>query len=262
MPDMRGDRTTPAGGRGAEPDRERQTVPWVESVSPSFRARFDAADAEDVSRALDTLERRRDALDRLLTRTPGDVEVVFHPSATGLDLARPLLPLTRRRDAPAARRYRAGTASRSRIDVLAPRVLAERASAVPGSRQMLEALPGALYARLALLRVNPALRGRIPFTTPAWHLEGAAAWLGGQSPHARPAVLRRLREGSEPAFPPRRADASLLGGTVFELLAREEGEAATLDLALSRPGAGALGEAFRGRSLAGTEAAWRASLTR
>lgn len=238
-------------------------MPWVESVTPSFRARFDSADAEDVARALDTLERRRDALARLLPRTPADVEVVFHPSAAGLDLARPFLSFTRRRDAPAARRYRAGAASRGRIDVLAPRVLAERGSAVPGSREMLEALPGALYARLALTQQNPSLRRRLPgLGGPAWHLEGGAAWLGGQSPHARPAITRRLREGPPPAFPPRRADASLLGGSVFELLAREEGEAAALALALSRPGPEALRTAFSGRLLAHTEAAWRSSLVR
>ncbi len=242
--------------------REREGVTWVESVSPSFRARFDAADADDVARALEALERTRDRLAERLDATPADVEVIFHPSAASLDLTRPLLPLTRRRDAPAARRYRVGAAARGRIDVLAPRVLAERASAVPGSRELLDAAPGALYARLALARANPPLARGARLGRFAWWAEGASAWLGGSSPHSGPAVGRRLREGPPPAFPPARADALLLGGTVWELLAREEGEPAALALALTPPGAGGLAAGFPGRSLAHTEAAWRSSLTR
>ena len=53
----------------------------------------------------------------------------------------------------------------------------------------------------------------------------------GQTRHVRPAVARRLREGPEPTFPPSRADALLLGGSIFDLLAREEGDRACVTLA-------------------------------
>ena len=73
----------------------------------------------------------------------------------------------------------------------------------------------------------------------AWFVEGAAQWLSGQTRHVRPAVARRLREGPPPSFPPGRADALLLGGTVFDLVAREEGERAAVAVARTAPGRGA-----------------------
>ena len=99
----------------------------------------------------------------------------------------------------------------------------------------------------------------------AWLLEGAAQYFSGQVRHVRPAVTRRLREGGPPAFPPGRRDAALLGGTVFDLLAREEGERACVALACGphRDGPrGALERAFGGRAVRHTEAAWRSHLAR
>jgi len=57
----------------------------------------------------------------------------------------------------------------------------------------------------------------------------------------------------------------LLGGTVIDLLAREEGELAAARLACGLHPQGpraALGKAFRGRSLVHTEGAWRSHLAR
>src|SRR3954453_6307495 len=120
---------------------------WVESVSPSFRARHESEDRDEVERVIEDLERLRDRLGRIMPGPPGDVEIVFHATPVALDVASPLLPLARRLDAPAARRYRAGAARGSRIDVLSPRALADRASGSPGSRPMLDLVPSALYAR-------------------------------------------------------------------------------------------------------------------
>ena len=50
----------------------------------------------------------------------------------------------------------------------------------------------------------------------------------------RGAVARRLREGGRPSFPPAARDALVLGGTVFEFVAREAGAEAADALALSR----------------------------
>jgi hypothetical protein len=182
-----------------------------------------------------------------------------------------MLPLIRRLDAPAARRYRAGMATAGRIDVLAPAVLRSRASAVPGSRQMLERVPDVLYTRLVLATNNPRFP---PPATPRreltawrwpWLVEGAAAWFGGQTEHARPAIGRRLHEEGPPSFPPARRDAALLGGTLIDLLVREEGIRAAVALAC-RPPRGrpdrVLAELFRGRAVRHTADAWRLHLAR
>jgi hypothetical protein len=95
----------------------------------------------------------------------------------------------------------------------------------------------------------------------AWFVEGGAQWLSGQTRHVRPAVARRLHEGRKPAFPPKPADALLLGGTVFDLLAREEGDRAAV--AAARAGAESLlADGFHGRGVRRTEDAWRSHLAR
>jgi hypothetical protein len=97
----------------------------------------------------------------------------------------------------------------------------------------------------------------------AWLLEGTARWFAGQTEHARPAIARRLREGARPSFPPAARDALLLGGTVIDLLAREQGEHAAARLACRLDPRGpraALVKAFGGRSFRHTEQAWRTHL--
>jgi hypothetical protein len=95
----------------------------------------------------------------------------------------------------------------------------------------------------------------------AWFVEGAAQWLSGQTRHVRPAIARRLREGAPPAFPPGRSDALLLGGTVFDLVAREEGDRSAVRVARAAP-EDALERAFGRRTSRHTEAAWRSHLAR
>lgn len=244
---------------------------WDESVSASFRARHDSRDADDAARVLDSLERTRDRLSELFEKTVGDMTVVLHRSDAQLALAQPLLPLKRRLLAPAARRYEVGAVGAGEIHVLAPVVLGGRGSDAPGSRQMLELAPDALYARRVLAENSPRLSpprhpGRIVRTLRwSWLVEGAARFLSGQSAHARPAIVRRLREQSAPSFPPGLRDATLLGATVLELLAREQGRRAVVRLAtrLHPEGpAAALEEAFGGRPLGRTEDAWRSHLAR
>jgi hypothetical protein len=173
--------------------------------------------------------------------------------------------------APAARRYQAGWYSRGEIHALAPRYLRDRASTVPGSKEMLLRTPHALYARLALGTANRQFPP--PFTPrrlrrllgSLWLAEGAGQLLGGQTRFARPAIARRLREGRRPSFPPGLRDAPLLGGTVIDLLAREEGERAAAMFAtrLHPQGArAALSKAFGGRAFVHSEGAWRSHLAR
>jgi hypothetical protein len=245
---------------------------WVESASARFRARHDEADAEDAGRILRGLEQLRDELARLFPRAvERELTVVMHSSNASLSFANPLLPLEWLTTAPAARRYVAGWAGAEELHVLAPRTLEQRASNVPGSREMLERAAEALYARRVISENNHDLGERM---TPArvarqlrwaWLLEGGARWFGGQTEHARPAIARRLHEGRRPSFPPGLRDAPLLGGTVIDLLAREEGIRAAVQFVCrlhpegARP---ALAKAFGGRALVHTEGAWRSHLAR
>ncbi|HEU4977405.1 MAG TPA: hypothetical protein VFT42_00775 [Solirubrobacteraceae bacterium] len=246
-------------------------MPWVETASPAFTARHDAAELDDVVALLELLERTREALAGALPVRPEGIGVVVHSSPAQLDVAQPPLVLARRRAHPAARRYIAGWCTASEIHVLAPRLLAARASGAPGSREMLELVPATLYCRVAIgasnRRLPPPHRPRrlLRARRWAWLHTGAASWLSGQAEHARPAIARRLHEGPKPAFPPAAADALLLGPTLVDPLAREEGERALLSLLLDpRPGRPrqALERAFGGRALRATEGTWRAQLAR
>jgi hypothetical protein len=242
-------------------------VPWAETASESFVARHDERDAADADRVLAQLEYARERLQRQLEISLDTLDVVIHGSPAQLDAAQPWLPLQRRLTAPAARRYIVGWAGERELHVLSPRLLAQRASNVEGSLEMLMLAPSALLARHALARRHPGfppplgpLRIR-RWMRSAWFVEGGAQWLAGQTRHVRPAVARRLHEGGKPAFPPKPADALLLGGTVFDLLAREEGERAAVAAARAGPDT-LLRDGFPGRGVRRTEDAWRSHLTR
>jgi hypothetical protein len=246
-------------------------MPWVESVSPSFRARHESAHADDADRVLHMLEQTRERLAELFPRTTGELTIVMHRGGLSLSCTNPLLPLARLVTAPAARRYVVGWVGRHELHVLAPAALEARASNVPGSREMLARSAAALYSRRVIAENNRDLPRSI---TPArvalelrwaWLLEGSARWFAGQTEHARPAIARRLREGRRPRFPPGARDAPLLGGTVIDLLAREQGELAAAHFAcrLHPQGArAALSKAFGGRPFVHTEGTWRTHLAR
>ncbi len=244
---------------------------WVESSSRNFTARHEEHDAAEVRGVLEQLEATRTRLADLFPKLPSEVAVVVHSSGAALDLAQPFLPVMRRITTPAARRYLAGWPARGTLHVLAPRLLAERAANVEGSREMLALTPAALYAQLVVAECNPdlpppwTLRSTSRAASWAWLVAGSAQWFSGQTAHARPAIARRLREGRRPDFPPGLRDAALLGGTVIDLVAREEGAPAAVRLACSLPRGGpreALVATFRGRAMVHTEGTWRAHLSR
>ncbi len=238
---------------------------WAETASETFTARHDARDADDAALVLDTLERERVRLQAHLGATVGPLDVVMHGTDAQLDAAAPLLPLLRRLSAPAVRRYVVGWAGEAELHVLSPRVLAKRASNVEGSLETLMLAPVALLARRIVTEANPDLHPKLGprmlarYNRWAWLIEGSAAYFSGQVEHARPAMARRLREGGPPDFPPSRADAFLLGGSIFDMLSREEGEAATVALARGETD---LDSAFHGRPRRHTEGTWRAHLQR
>jgi hypothetical protein len=244
-------------------------VAWRETASDTFVVRHEDRDAADVGAVVGQLEHARDRFDERFPASPGELVVVMHASAALLDAAAPALPLQRRMTAPAARRYLAGWAGERELHLLAPRLLAQRASNVEGSLELLMLTPAALLARRYVAANH---KGMPPPLGPrrlarwlrwAWLLDGAAQYFSGQVQHVRPAVLRRMREGAAPVFPPDRADAPLLGGSVYDLLRAEEGERACLGLACGPHRHGprrALEAAFGGRSLRHTEAAWRSHL--
>lgn len=244
---------------------------WAESSSEHFTARHDDRDAQDAVEVLELLEQAREELAGLLEPPPEGVAAVIHSSLAGLALAQPIVPVVRAIATPASRRYLAGWPSRSEIHLLAPRVLASRASSVPGSLEMLLLAPAALYAQLACGNLNPALppplrpASALALARNAWIAAGCGQWLSGQTAHARPAIARRLKEGDRPAFPPGAGDALLLGGSVFDLLAAEQGSHAAVSLATTEPADDArktILRAFPGRSFTDTEGVWRAHLAR
>jgi hypothetical protein len=244
-------------------------VSWLETVSPSFTARHEQRDGDDAVAVLELLEGTRERLLGAFTAIPEEIAVVLHGSELQLKLAQPMLPVVRALTAPSMRRYQVGWFTRREVHVLAPRLLEPRASAVAGSREMVMLAPAVLYAALVVGTINPGLIP--PFRPPhairtlrwAWLAAGAAQYFAGQVQFARPAIARRLREGRAPSFPPGLRDAALLGGTVFDLLALEEGDEAAVTLASRLPAVGpelTLRSAFRGRSLLESELRWRRHL--
>lgn len=244
---------------------------WADSASETFTARHEEDESEEVGRVLAQLEQTRARLEPLFGVQLGEMAVVVHPSAAQLHLAQPWLAMQRRLTASAGRRYLVGWAADRELHVLSPRVLAGRASNVAGSLELIMLAPSALLARRIVVETHPGLRPPLGprafrrWLRAAWLVEGAAQFFSGQSRHAAPLVRTRLTEDGSPEFPPGVRDAPVLAGTVFELLAREEGETACLELARGPHPDGsyaALERAFHGRPLRHTEQAWRAHLAR
>lgn len=243
---------------------------WVETSTENFTARYDEADEGDARDVLSQLEATRERLRGLFSALPGEVSVILHSSRTEVDIAQPFLPLARAMTTSTARRYLAGWAGRDTVHTLAPRHLAELASNVEGSREMLALTPAALYVQLVIAACNPDLpppwspRNTLRAARWAWLAAGAAQWFSGQTSLAGPVIARRLREDARPGFPPRLRDAALLGGSVIDLLDCEQGTDAAVELACARLQSGdprrALVKAFDDRALMRTEGAWRAHL--
>lgn len=245
---------------------------WVESASEHFAARHDSIDDRDVAGVLGLLEDTWSDLRTTFPVLPDEpVAVVVHGTRTQLYLAQPHLLAVTRLTAPAARRYVAGWAGTQTLHLLAPRHLRARASGVKGSRQLAELVPAALFCQLVVGLNNPKLPPPLRLRRASaalrwwWLTAGTAQYFANQTRYARPAIARRLREGGRPAFPPTARDAVLLGGSLIDLLAREQGEQAVVDL-VRRPPSGAprdaLVEAFGGRPASDTERVWRAHLDR
>jgi hypothetical protein len=239
---------------------------WVESISPSFRARHDVRATDDADRLLHGLERIRGRLERTFPRIPQGVTVVLHGGPLGLAFTNPLLPLRWALTEPTSRRYVAGWASTGELHVLAPAALESWSSPAQGSREMLASVPAALYARRVIVGNHATLRAarshrRLAHEMRfAWLLEGGARWFAGQTEHSGPTIARRLRQGSEFAFPPALRDAALLGPTVIDFLAAAYGaDAAATFLCrfdFERSDASLL-SAFGVRSFRKLERAWR-----
>ena len=203
------------------------------------------------------------------TTRPGELEVVLHSSVAQLDAAQPWLPAR----APPHRARRAPLRRRLGGPARAARAVPAAARA-PGVER--RGLAGDADARAVGAARAPLRRRRPPEAAAAAHARprspaGRAGRGWSRAPRSgsrarratsRPAIARRLREGPPPTFPPSRADALLLGGTIFDLLAREEGDRACVTLARGPHPDGpirALEIAFP-RSLRHTESAWRSHL--
>lgn len=241
---------------------------WVETESLSFTARHDTGDVAYAERILDGLEDLRLRLEDRFDRVPGGITVVVHPGPAWLNIACPLLPVARWTAAPAGRRYMAGWAMAEELHVLGDRHM-ERRSAGEDSLEALRRTAERLYAQLVIAVNNHELpppwtpRRSMRYLRWAWLIEGGAQYFSRQTGLYRAAVIRRMREGSKPSFPPGRRDAVTLGGTIFELLEAERGRDACVILAsrLRRAGPRAALEGVFAASSKEIEAAWREQLS-
>jgi hypothetical protein len=241
---------------------------WIETRSPSFEARHDAADADSVRAVLERLEAFRADLEKTFKRMPGEVAVVIHNSSALLTIAHPWLELARLAASPASRRYFGGWFTKDEIHVLSPKLLDERASKVQGSAQALRLSPLHEYAHLVIGANNPELpppfnpRSFRNYMKWAWLCEGAATWMSGQTPYLAAAIAARLRDRSRPTLPPSPRDAMLLGGSVFDLLERGSGAEACVSLMsrLDPAGPGASIERAFARPLGEVRRDWLGSL--
>ena len=212
---------------------------WVETHSLSFAARHEADDEQCAQRTLDELEDLRLDLEERFDDAPGEVTVIVHPAAAWLAAAHPFLPAARWAAAPAGRRYLAGWAMANELHVLNDSCM-DRRAAGEDSQRALRGTAQRLYVQLVVAANNdqlpppwgPRRFGR--YLRWSWLIEGAAQYYSGQIPHFRAAVIRRMREGGPPAFPPSARDAIILGGTVFDLLERHTGSADAADMLVSR----------------------------
>src|SRR5436309_1159812 len=237
---------------------------WVETESLSFTARHDTGDTSYAERTLDRLEDLRVRLEERFDRVPGSVTLVVHTNPAWLAMAHPFLPAARWSAAPAGRRYLAGWAMATELHVLNDPHMTRRAAGAD-SREALRGTAERLYTQLVMGANNPELP---PSWTPRrfarymrwmWLVEGGAQYFSRQVGYYRPAVIRRLREGARPSFPPGRRDAVILGGTLFDLLEEERGPRAceVLVSRLHRDGPAANLETAFGAGAREIEGAWR-----
>jgi hypothetical protein len=210
---------------------------WTETPSFSFTARHESSHADEALAVLEALEAYRSRLESLFPELPANVTVVLHDSPLQLALAHPYLPLARRFVSAAGRRYMAGSFTKDELHVLAPQVLS-RIAAGPESLRALMLTPERTFTLLVVGVNSPLLPppfrpGSLSrFMRLAWLAEGAAQYFSGQLPHLRAAIARRLR-GGRPRLPPGLRDAALLAGSVYDLLEREQGIEACVNLALT-----------------------------
>jgi len=242
-------------------------VTWIETTSLTFLARHEDADTSYAEELLDRLEDLSLKLEDRFEIVPGEITVVVHPSPIWLTAAHPFLPFVRWSAAPAGRRYLAGWPMATEVHVLGEAAMEKRAA----GEASLEALRGTaerLYTQIVLAANNERLP---PPWTPtrffrylrwAWLIEGGAQHFSRQVDFYRAAVIRRLREGSRPSFPPSRRDAILLGGTIFDLLEdyRGGGACELLISRLRRDGPEANLESAFDLPMADIEVMWRSYL--
>jgi hypothetical protein len=237
---------------------------WTETTSLTFSARHEDSDTSYAEELLDRLEDLSLRLEDRFEVAPGDITVVVHPSPIWLTMAHPFLPAVRWSAAPAGRRYLAGWPMATEIHVLGERAMEKRAAG-EASFEALKGTAERLYTQIVVAANNGSLpppwtpRRFLRYTQWAWLVEGSAQHFARQVDLYRAAVIRRLREGSRPAFPPGRRDAILLGGTIFELLEdyRGGGACELLVARLRRDGPSANLEAAFDLRIREVEEMWR-----
>ncbi|HEX3805034.1 MAG TPA: hypothetical protein VHV75_19570 [Solirubrobacteraceae bacterium] len=244
---------------------------WAESTSASFACRHSSARSADAARVLALLERTRERLAYHFPQLTGELTVVLHDSPHALALSNPLMPALWGVTGKTARRYVAGWAGERELHTLSPQALRARASSVSGSFEILALAPASLYARRVIIESNRELQSARVVSRLwaelrwAWLLDGASRWFSGETGYSRSVVGQYIRAGHRPRFPPAARDAPLLGGTLVELLAEQQDDAAVARLAGRLHTGGsqtALRVAFGERAVMTVETEWRSRLRR
>ena len=255
---------------GEEPPRWLPGSRRAPSTSPPATTRASAATSAACSSCS---SRRASASARCSRRCPARSASCCTRARSSSTSPSRCLPIVRRMTTPAARRYLAGWAGRGALHVLAP---ARHARARRERRRLARDAPADARRRSTSSSSSRS-------ATPSCRRRGARAARGarraghGSSPGRRSGSRARRRSRGprsraacartrDPEFPPGLRDAALLGGSLVDLVAREQGMAGVVKLACSPlpPGGPrqALLEAFDGRALVHTEGTWRAHLSR
>lgn len=225
--------------------------------------RHDAREAREVARLAPRVAAIADEIGSELAITlPDELIVVLHRRPLTLALAEPrLFGVASMTDAP-SRALITGIGTTKSVHCLAPQTLRSRLQGRgPDEREFVRrSVAAALTQHLLTITVPSLARTRAIMGRNAWLSWGAAQWLSGQTEFTNGLIRRRLREVERSAYPPRRGDAVLLGGSVLAFVAQERGRQAALEIIRAGP-AGA------SRALAAVDAAhvagpWRDFLAR
>ncbi len=205
---------------------------WTESSSNLFRVRFDDDARTEVEELVHVLETVAARLDAHGLRLPPHPTIVVHPTGLSLGLAQPGYFAAQSLTEAVGRRYLASWSVGSTLHLVVPHRLLRNGRGQVTMREALERAPSCGLAHLALGHTNPALSLQRTLRNRSWFwlAWGAGQTLVGQVPLLATSIAIRRRERRAMTIPPPMRDAVVLGGSLVELVLRERGLTALVQL--------------------------------